>query len=195
MSEVAALFVRRDSIYKRMPGVDAWDIDRDARLWSGGCPIVAHPPCRAWGCLAHLAKPRPGERELAPLAVGLIRRWGGVLEHPRASRLWPELGLPLGLQTDPWGGFSLCVDQSWWGHLAPKATLLYIVGISRTDLPRLPISLALPPKLVDSSRRAKGRMNGVYLPKSQREVTPPAFAEWLVCLARRCRLEPARAAA
>lgn len=32
--QVAALFVRRDSIYKTMPEVDAWDADRDA-LQSG----------------------------------------------------------------------------------------------------------------------------------------------------------------
>lgn len=32
---VAALFVRQDSIYKTMTGVDCWDIDRDARMWPG----------------------------------------------------------------------------------------------------------------------------------------------------------------
>lgn len=41
---VATLFVRSDSIYKSLPGVDAWDISRDARKWPGGCPVVAHPP-------------------------------------------------------------------------------------------------------------------------------------------------------
>lgn len=44
MRTVAALFVRADSIYKTMPDVDAWDIERDARRWPGGCPVVAHPP-------------------------------------------------------------------------------------------------------------------------------------------------------
>ena len=53
-SPVAAMFVRADSVYKTIPGVDCWDIDRDARLWPGGCPVVAHPPCRAWGRLRHL---------------------------------------------------------------------------------------------------------------------------------------------
>jgi hypothetical protein len=35
MTPVAALFVRADSIYKTLPGVDAWDEARDARQWPG----------------------------------------------------------------------------------------------------------------------------------------------------------------
>jgi hypothetical protein len=182
---VAALYVRRDSIYKVIPWVDAWDIDRDARLWPGGAPVVAHPPCRAWGRLAHMAKPRHDERELALHAVDMVRQFGGVLEHPSGSRLWSAAGLPTGDQADAFGGFTLDVNQSWWGHLAPKRTWLYVCGVSRSDVPSFPIDLRLPPKLVDSSKRSKGRMSGLYLPKSQREVTPVALAEWLVGLARR----------
>ena len=66
MEPVAVLFARADSIYKSMPGCDVYDIERDARTWPGGAPVVAHPPCRSWGKFAHMAKPRPGERELAP---------------------------------------------------------------------------------------------------------------------------------
>lgn len=93
LGPVAALFVRADSIYKTMPGVDAWDIERDARKWPGGCPVVAHPPCRAWGRLRQFAKPRPDEKDLAPWAVEKVRRWGGVLEHPANSSLWIACGL------------------------------------------------------------------------------------------------------
>ena len=84
---ISALFVRMDSIYKQL-GVDCWDIERDARLWPGGNSVVAHPPCRAWGQLAHFSKPREGEKELAILSVNWIRQWGGVLEHPRTSKLF-----------------------------------------------------------------------------------------------------------
>lgn len=186
MSKVAALYVRRDSIYKTMKDVDCWDIDRDARLWPGGCPVVAHPPCRSWGGLSHFAKPRPDERALAPHALALVRRWGGVLEHPRSSKLWPEYRLPLGPEVDAWGGFTLAIMQSWWGYPTPKPTLLYVCGLPRKAVPAPSLSLSLPPKVVDSSRRQNGEMNGRYLPKSQREVTPPAMAVWLVDLARRC---------
>ena len=33
-------------------GFDCWDIERNALNWPGGNPIVAHPPCRAWGQLS-----------------------------------------------------------------------------------------------------------------------------------------------
>ncbi|WP_337881840.1 hypothetical protein [Chromobacterium haemolyticum] len=102
--QVAALFVRTDSVYKQMVGVDAWDAERDAMAWPGGCPVVAHPPCRAWGRLRHMANPRPGERELALWVVDQIREYGGVLEHPASSLLWKEKPLPEPGQTDAWGG-------------------------------------------------------------------------------------------
>ena len=84
---VAVLFARKDSHYKGLPDCDVWDAERDARRWPGGCPVVAHPPCRAWGVLAHLARPEADERALALFALDALRRNGGVLEHPRKSRL------------------------------------------------------------------------------------------------------------
>lgn len=129
MREVAALFVRADSIYKTMPQVDAWDIDRDARAFDGGMPVVAHPPCRAWGRLRRFASPRPDERNLARLAVALVRECGGVLEHPAGSLLWPAQSLPPpGAGADAFGGWTLAAPQMWWGHRAEKATWFYIVG-------------------------------------------------------------------
>lgn len=45
---VAALCVAPNSLYKRLPGVEAYDHARDVRSFAGGMPVVAHPPCRAW---------------------------------------------------------------------------------------------------------------------------------------------------
>ncbi len=140
-SDVAALFCRADSIYKTMHGVDAWDIDRDARKWKGGCPIVAHPPCRLWGQLAKLAtRARLDEKQLAVWSVEQIRKWGGVLEHPKASRLWPHLNLPAPFtwEMDEWGGWSMEVAQFWWGHRCEKMTRLYIVGCPINGYPPVP---------------------------------------------------------
>src|ERR1700732_1019228 len=96
---ISALFVRSDSIYYDL-GLDCWDIVRDARNWPGGNPCIAHPPCRAWGSFSWNAKPRPDEKHLAITAVAMVRANGGVLEHPRASKLWSAAGLPLSDEKD-----------------------------------------------------------------------------------------------
>lgn len=186
--QVAALFVRADSIYKSMPGVDCWDIERDARKWPGGCQVVAHPPCRAWGQLRHFAKPRPDEKELAFFAVDMARKFGGVLEHPKNSTLWAAAGLPEPCSVDAFGGWTLPVDQNWWGHRAQKATRLYIVGCGALEIPPLPLVLGEASHVVSSSSmRDRGRRRK-EIGKAEREMTPPDFAAWLVDLAGRCRV-------
>lgn len=187
--EVAVLFARTDSIYKSIPGCDVWDIDRDARGWRGTCPVVAHPPCRAWGCLSHMAKPRPDEKALALYSVNQIRINGGVLEHPAGSKLWKEAGLPALGETDAWGGFTMILPQFWFGHLADKATRLYVCGCQPADAPPVPIVLGEAPRTMGSTRRHKV-LAGIQKPellKKDREKTPEAFAIWLVELARKCR--------
>lgn len=185
---VAVLFARRDSVYKQDPRCDVFDIDRDARTWHGGLPVVAHPPCRAWGSLSHFAKPARGERELAFFAVEQVRQWGGVLEHPRASRLWPEAGLPAPGCRDEFGGCTIGIDQDWWGHRAEKRTLLYVVGLDMRDMPAIPFRLEEPTHVVSPSSRLRLGMLGYrpQLRKAEREHTPPALATWLVDLASRC---------
>lgn len=184
--QVAALFVRADSVYKSLPGVDCWDVSRDARSWPGGCPVVAHPPCRAWGQMRHFAKPRPDEKALALLAVDQVRRFGGVLEHPRKSRLWPEAGLPMPGEVDMFGGWTLPIFQFWWGHRAEKATFIYIVGCAPSNIPVMPLKLGEPSHVVglwsgrDRSRARK------QIGSAERERTPPELARWLVDLASRC---------
>src|SRR3972149_3930233 len=105
----SVLFARRDSDYKLMD-CDVWDIDRDARNYTGNAPVIAHPPCRAWGRLRHFAKPRPDEKDLALFAVATVRRCGGVLEHPASSTLWQAADLPLpGYPADRFGGWTFPV--------------------------------------------------------------------------------------
>lgn len=190
---VAALFVRPDSVYKRLPGVDAWDMARDARKWPGGCAVIAHPPCRAWGQLRAQAKPRDDEKALAPWAMAQVRRWGGVLEHPALSSLWRHCGVPRPGKRDAWGGWVLFVNQSAWGHRADKPTALYIVGCEPQDIPDMPLMLGDAPRVVTQSKTV-GKVRILKgdprwrpeITRTEREATPEPFARWLVELALRC---------
>lgn len=167
---VAALFVRKKNHYAAL-GCDVYDFDRDALSWPGGCPGVFHPPCRAWGQLSHMAKPRAGEKDLSLWAMEKVRQFGGVLEHPYASSLWRESGcIGFGMR-DAKGGVLVPVMQSWWGHRAPKKSCLYIVG----PVPEIPY-LADP--ITTTTVERMGR--------PERERTPEAFAYWLFDLARAC---------
>lgn len=91
---IAVLFARDDSRYKDFNVYDVYDVNRDARIFCKKMPVIAHPPCRAWGMLSHMANPREGEKQLAYLALAQVRLNGGILEHPAGSRLWKEAPLP-----------------------------------------------------------------------------------------------------
>lgn len=184
MTEVAVLFARSDSVYKTLPGCDVYDAERDARTFDGGRQVVAHPPCRAWGRLRQFANPRADERNLGRLAVALVRECGGVLEHPAESTLWKAQMLPRpGEGRDQWGGWTLPINQHWWGHRAEKATWLYIVGCDPADIPDMPIKLG---RATHCIRPTKSYPRLPSVTKAEREHTPPDLAVWLVELARRC---------
>lgn len=181
--EVAVLFARTDSIYKTLPGADVFDMERDALTYSGGLPVIAHPPCRMWGRLRTFAKPLPGEADLAYFAVSTVRQWGGVLEHPAGSLLWNAAGLPKPGSSDEFGGWTLPVVQFWWGHRANKPTWLYLVGISPRDIPDIPLALGNAPCVVEGNSKSVKRRPAIT--KREREATPPDLAVWLMDLARR----------
>jgi len=167
---IAALYTRPESVYDGIDGVTSWNAIRDATKYPGPYPVVAHPPCRSWGKLRAMAKPRPDERELALHALNMVRLWGGVLEHPEQSLLFGEHCAKPG--TADSFGFTISVDQSWWGHRATKRTGLYIVGIGPAEIPAYN-PFAYSTRTVELMGRA------------ERERTPRAFALWLVEIARR----------
>ncbi len=142
---IAALFVRRGGPYWGLPGVDPWDEQRDARLYGGPYPVVAHPPCSRWCRLAGLVEARWGHRRgddggCFEAALRAVRTWGGVLEHPAYSDAWAAFGLARPATTRGWtrdisGGVTCYVEQHRYGHPAKKATWLYAYGVE--PLPEL----------------------------------------------------------
>lgn len=190
---VAVLFARADSVYKTLPGCDVWDIDRDARKWPGGAPVVAHPDCGPWGKLRQFCKLSQERKDLGPLAVALVRTCGGVLEHPAESLLWAHCGMPTpGRAPDRFGGWTAQVRQCDWGHKAEKLSWFYIVGCHPDDLPEIPAP-SEPTGLI-KPRRGVPRDGRKIVTKAEREHTPPDLARWLVETARRCRVAERTAA-
>jgi hypothetical protein len=146
----AALFVAKNGSYIGVPGVDPWPIERDARLYAGPHPVVAHPPCQRWGKLwagqpLHIKK--TGERKVKGAdggcfksALASVRTYGGILEHPEGSHAWAHFNLNKPPRAGGWiaadmlGGWTCCVEQGRYGHYARKPTWLYAFGV---DLPEL----------------------------------------------------------
>jgi hypothetical protein len=211
MTPVAALFVETDGCYFNLPGVSAWDLDRDARQYAGPHPVVAHPPCQRWGRFWHGSTRKPHQYKLGDdngcfaAALAAVRKWGGVLEHPKDSLAWAHFGLNRPPRNGGWiaadfeGGWTCCVEQGHYGHLARKATWLYAQGV---DLPELlwgqgaqrihPIALA-------KHGYAKARRIGMMAmvggkDKTRiRNATPIEFRDVLLSIARTARRSEARA--
>lgn len=179
---VAALYIDPRGPYPKMADVDCWDAERDARKYAGPWAVVAHPPCGPWGQFRMFCTKQ--DKALAPLAVAQVRTWGGVLEHPRYSRLFLAMGMPLpGELPDAHGGVSVEIDQCDFGHVARKPTWLYCVGVkpARVQLPRREPTHSM------ANGRGQQLADGTWRKRcsaEQRRRTPLAFAEWLVGLAR-----------
>ena len=186
---IAALFVQESGIYASIPGIDLWPESRDARLYAGPHPVIAHPPCQRWSTLAHIHKHREGRGFGADdgcfaSALSSVERWGGVLEHPRGSGAWPAHRLPEpspdGWTRNLWRpGWACLVEQGHYGHPAPKATLLYYVGRSPPPPLRWGPSVATTTTIELMSSKGPSR-----------SATPPEFAALLIDLANLSRGTP-----
>lgn len=92
---IAALFVATGGAYFDLPDVDPWDEVRDARLYVGPHPVVAHPPCSRWCRLAGLVEARWGHRRgddggCFASALASVRRWGGCSSTLRTRQRGPR---------------------------------------------------------------------------------------------------------
>ena len=107
----------------------------------------------------------------------------------RQSRtpLWDRCGLPRpGGLPDACGGWSFEVRQVSWGHPAVKPTWLYVVGMPAAGLTSLEVRTGGEPTHKLRNRTAG---NLPQLSRPARSKTPPAFRDFLLSIARRCRIE------
>lgn len=192
--KIAALFVEVGGPYWLMGSrIDFWDIDRDARLYRGPWPVIAHPPCERWGKY-WFGSPIGPRKSLGDdggcfkSALDSVRRWGGVIEHPFASHAWKTFDLPKPSRSGGWieGNryeWSCCVDQGHYGHAIPKPTWLFVKSISR------PVDLiwGSAPCTIDDPRVKTKCGSLALLSRRDRRVTPKAFAEVLIRIAANSR--------
>lgn len=187
---IAALYVETGGAYYGLPGVDPWDETRDARLYDGPHPVVAHPPCSAWCQLASVNEARYGhpigsDGGCFEHALSVVRRFGGVLEHPAYSIAWPRFDLPRPVRgawlREMFGpGWVTEVSQSAYGHRARKRTWLYYVGPPPPPLDWRDLSGEAWVSWGDFDRYPDRERLG----KREAKATPDAFRDLLIGLAR-----------
>ncbi len=197
-STVAALFVDPNGVYAGLEGVEVWDEARDARLYDGPWPVVAHPPCQRWCQLAPLNESRLGDGYRVgddagwfEAALRAVRTWGGVLEHPALSLAWREFHLPRP-GTHGWtrsfddDGYTTEIAQVAYGHAARKRTWLYYIG--RTPPPSLrwtePVATARVSEFGRTRDRAYRWTSAQGLNEGRSSYTPAAFRDVLLGMAR-----------
>lgn len=198
---IAALYVQTNVVYYGLDDVDPWDVHRDARLYDGPWPVVAHPPCERWGRYwsggpsAKVRAAKGADGGCFAAAISAVREFGGVIEHPEASHAWRSFSLNLPPRCGGWvsadleGGWTCCVEQGHYGHRARKATWLYACGV---HLPSLKWGRSSGERLDEgfhsSKERAEARARGVLPRKrlSTREniSTPLPFRDLLLSIAR-----------
>lgn len=189
---IAALYVAKGGCYFGLPDVDPWDETRDARLYAGPWPVVAHPPCQRWSQMNRVNAKRYGYRlgddgGCFASALANVRRWFGVLEHPAETRAFYTFGIPRPHRA--WArtldGDWICeVNQAAYGHRATKRTWLLYRGETA------------PPSLIWRRVRGTHQIGGFdvtlpQLPKRERAATPPAFRDLLLSIARTARRQAA----
>lgn len=185
MTKVAALYVDPNGPYFGRDDVDPWPKERDAKAYDGPHPVVAHPDCGPWSKLRHMCTKQ--DESCGKRAVLQVQEFGGVLEHPAHSKLWEYYDLPgPDDATDHHGGRTYAVEQCDWGHKCRKPTWLYVVRVDQQWVMRKlreRRGTGVPTHCI--SRDAKRKSSKLTRAGALTcRLTPPAFAELLISIAR-----------
>jgi len=197
---VAALYVDPVGCYGDISDVDCWGVERDARTYAGPHSVVAHPPCQRWGRFWHGSTRRPNQFAKGDdggcfeAALAVVRRWGGVLEHPAHSHAWAHFGLAAPMADGGWRmadgiGWTCHVEQGHYGHFSRKPTWLYACRVALPELHWGPSPQRIHPRALELHGYEKARRIGMCAmiggkDKTRlREATPPAFRDVLLSMA------------
>ena len=196
---IAALYVDGKGVYAGLPDVDVWDEARDARLYAGPHPVVAHPPCSRWCRLAGLVEARWGHKRgddggCFEAALASVRRHGGVLEHPAYTDAWAAYGLNRPPSSGKWvsagfcGGWVCHVEQGRYGHPAKKATWLYAIGVELPELRWGAVAVRDSTALVSwCGNHTSAFDTRPRVGKAAAAATPEPFRDALLAMARSAR--------
>jgi len=197
---IAALYVETNGCYFGLEGVDPWDQARDARLYAGPHPVVAHPPCQRWGNFwfggTHPTSKRyemGDDGGCFKAALASVREFSGIIEHPAGSRAWKHFEIiapPHGggwVRADLYGGWTCEIDQGSYGHRARKKTWLYAHGTDRPQLKWGPAEGDFMLLRAVSEARMKERGMKNHKPVVSRKeclATPEPFRDLLIEIAQ-----------
>ena len=191
---IAALFVEKNGCYFGLPGVDPWDITRDARRYPGPHPVIAHPPCQRWGRFSEGSMTSKVHQTGADdgcfeSALRSVQKWGGVIEHPAHSKAWEAFAIqkpdPSTWTWDAFWNMWVCeVEQGHYGHPARKKTWLLFNGPRPPELIWGPCEQRLPAKRLQERGYESARRCGIVATMSsrQRQRTPIQFRDLLISL-------------
>lgn len=207
-TDISALYVDAHGPYPKLV-TDWWDEKRDARLYAGPNPVVAHPPCERWGRYWGGGPSAKRKYSLGDdngcfgAALAAVNKFGGVLEHPEGSHAFRRFGLAIPNWREGWRfsghavpnesyGYTCCVAQGNYGHPSRKLTWLYLVTSRRTKPSDLDWSIPIGMQRLEDGfhDRAAERPAGIRrrISRAQMVGTPTAFAEVLLDLAASARV-------
>lgn len=208
---ISALYVATGGVYFGLPNVDPWDEARDARLYNGPNPVVAHPPCQRWGRYwsggpsVKVKKTKGDDGGCFGRALTSLICYGGVLEHPEASHAWTHFDLVRPGRRGGWIKawptpfakhqlWTCCVEQGHYGHRARKKTWLLAAlphGVQPPELIWGPstgdrLDEGFHSKAERDAARAAGIPPRKRLSTRENLATPIPFRDLLISIAESC---------
>lgn len=174
---ISILFADTQSHYYSIPGLDVWNVNRNALNFNDSNVCIVHPPCRLFSRLKSFSTAPAHEKEFAFFAMDKVILNGGIFEHPVGSSFFKEYSLSGRYKHRMNFGFLTSINLSWFGYPAVKKTLLYFHGIKRSQVLAHPLQFDAITHVVGSNSRSFKKPE---VKKSIRHITPLPLCFWLV---------------